>query len=87
MAWSIFRKYFFRKIQKIFAIFRKIRKFFEKNLLYKLMNFNSLISLKSEDVSVSNGFFLIINSFYVTLDRFCQQLNIKNQILNLKKNL
>jgi hypothetical protein len=26
----------------------------------------------------------IINSFYVTLDRFCQHLNVKNQISNLK---
>jgi hypothetical protein len=41
-------------------IFRKIRKKFEKNLLYKLMNFNySLISLKSEDVSVSNGVLIL----------------------------
>jgi hypothetical protein len=39
MHGSFFEEKKFRKIRKTFAIFRKIRKNFEKNLLYKLMNF------------------------------------------------
>jgi hypothetical protein len=43
----------------IFSKNSKNSKKIEKNLLHKLMNFNSLISLKSEDVSVSNGVLIL----------------------------
>jgi hypothetical protein len=52
MARSIFQKYFFWKIRKIYAIFRKIRKKFENF-------FTSQINEFGEDVTVLNGVLIL----------------------------
>jgi hypothetical protein len=78
-----FSNFFFLKNSKNLCHFSKNSKKFRKKFT------NLQINELSEDVSLSNGVLIlikavsIINSFYVTnFDRFCQQLNIKNQILN-----
>jgi hypothetical protein len=72
-----FEDIFFEKFEKPLLFFKKFEKVRKK--------IASQINELSEDVSVSNGVLILKKGclYNVTnLDRFCQQLNIKNQILN-----